>query len=70
MGTSYDLRVVQVVEETPDAHSMSLQVPEASRDEFSYRPGQFLAVAVPYELTGVGDAECLSNLKQSTSTLV
>jgi 3-ketosteroid 9alpha-monooxygenase subunit B len=57
--SSYDLRVVSVVEETADAHSVSFAVPEGAEGEFAYKPGQFLTLAVPSDLTGVA-ARCYS----------
>jgi len=57
--SSYDLRVVGVVEETADAHSVSFAVPEGAEAEFAYKPGQFLTLAVPSDLTGVA-ARCYS----------
>ncbi|QIG43068.1 ferredoxin--NADP reductase [Nocardioides anomalus] len=55
--SSYDLRVVGVVEETADAHSVSFAPPAGV--DFSYRPGQFLTLAVPSDQTGVA-ARCYS----------
>ncbi|HEX5086327.1 MAG TPA: ferredoxin--NADP reductase [Nocardioides sp.] len=57
--SSYDLCVVGVVAETADAHSVSFAVPEGAEEEFGYRPGQFLTLAVPSDLTGVA-ARCYS----------
>jgi 3-ketosteroid 9alpha-monooxygenase subunit B len=57
--SSYELRVVGVVEETADAHSVSFAVPERAEAEFDYKPGQFLTLAVPSDLTGVA-ARCYS----------
>jgi 3-ketosteroid 9alpha-monooxygenase subunit B len=57
--SSYDRRVVGVVEETADAHSVSFAVPEGAEAEFAYKPGQFLTLAVPSDLTGVA-ARCYS----------
>lgn len=59
MSQSYDLRVVRVVEETTDAHSVSFAVPEAVGAEFDYKPGQFLTLGVPSDQTGVA-ARCYS----------
>lgn len=56
---SFDLRVLDVVEETADAHSITLEVPDELAAHFAYRPGQFLTVAVPSDLTGVA-ARCYS----------
>lgn len=55
----HTLTVVDVVEETADAHSISFAVPDDAADAFVYRPGQFLTVAVPSDLTGVA-ARCYS----------
>jgi 3-ketosteroid 9alpha-monooxygenase subunit B len=41
--------VAQVVEETPDARSLVLDVPEPLRPQFAYRAGQFLTFRVPVE---------------------
>jgi 3-ketosteroid 9alpha-monooxygenase subunit B len=57
--SSYDLQVVGVVEETADAHSVSFGVPEGAGEEFDYKPGQFLTLAVPSDQTGVA-ARCYS----------
>ncbi|MBJ7357009.1 ferredoxin--NADP reductase [Nocardioides sp.] len=55
----FDLTVVDVVEETADAHSVSFAVPEGAEAEFDYKPGQFLTLAVPSDQTGVA-ARCYS----------
>ncbi|MQW75046.1 2Fe-2S iron-sulfur cluster binding domain-containing protein [Nocardioides sp. dk4132] len=56
---SFELKVIDVVEETADAHSITVEVPEGAEEHFAYRPGQFLTVAVPSERTGVA-ARCYS----------
>lgn len=56
---SYELTVVDVVPETPDAKSISFAVPAGAEEAFRYRPGQFLTLAVPSEQTGVV-ARCYS----------
>ncbi len=56
---SFDLTVVDVVEETEDARSISFEVPADALEHFVYKPGQCLTVAVPSELTGVA-ARCYS----------
>lgn len=43
------LRVVEVVEETPDARSFVLDVPVDLAERFAYVPGQFLTLRVPHE---------------------
>ena len=53
------LRVVDVIEETADARSIVLEVPDDARAEFDYKPGQFLTVAVPSDETGTV-ARCYS----------
>lgn len=55
----FELEVVEVVEETADARSISFRVPEGAEEHFRYRPGQFLTLAVPSEQTGVA-ARCYS----------
>lgn len=44
---SYLLPVVEVVEETHDALTVALEVPAGLEEQFAYRPGQFLTIAVP-----------------------
>lgn len=56
---SFELEVVDVVEETDDARSISFGVPAGAEEQFRYRPGQFLTLAVPSDLTGVA-ARCYS----------
>ncbi|WP_436699776.1 2Fe-2S iron-sulfur cluster-binding protein [Nocardioides sp. BYT-33-1] len=56
---SFVLDVVDVVEETADAKSISFAVPAGAEEKFGYRPGQFLTVAVPSEQTGIA-ARCYS----------
>ena len=56
---SFALTVVDVVDETEDARSVSFAVPEGAEEKFSYRPGQFLTVAVPSDRTGIA-ARCYS----------
>ena len=51
------VRVVEVVRETPDAHSLVLEPLDG--DRFDYRAGQFLTVRVPSERPG-GAARCYS----------
>jgi len=56
---SFLLNVVDVVDETADARSVSFEVPAESPEKFVYKPGQFLTVAVPSDQTGVA-ARCYS----------
>jgi 3-ketosteroid 9alpha-monooxygenase subunit B len=59
--TSYELEVVDVVDETTDARSITFRVPPEAGAEFNYRPGQFLTVAVPSEVSETGlAARCYS----------
>lgn len=44
---THRLRVVRVIAETADAHSLVLQAPPESADRFTYRPGQFLTLKLP-----------------------
>jgi 3-ketosteroid 9alpha-monooxygenase subunit B len=56
---SFVLDVVDVVEETADAKSISFAVPADAAEKFAYKPGQFLTVAVPSDQTGIA-ARCYS----------
>jgi 3-ketosteroid 9alpha-monooxygenase subunit B len=56
---SFELTVVDVVDETPEARSISFAVPEGAEEAFRYKPGQFLTLAVPSDQTGVA-ARCYS----------
>jgi 3-ketosteroid 9alpha-monooxygenase subunit B len=56
---SFELKVLDVVEETEDARSISFEVPEDVAGHFDYKPGQFLTLAVPSEQTGIA-ARCYS----------
>ena len=56
---SFVLKVLDVVEETSEAHSIVFEVPDDLAEQFAYTPGQFLTVAVPSEQTGLA-ARCYS----------
>ncbi|WP_326664535.1 ferredoxin--NADP reductase [Streptomyces sp. NBC_00385] len=56
---SLTVRVVKVIRETADAHSLVLEPADGERARFAYRPGQFLTVRVPSERPG-GAARCYS----------
>ncbi|GAA3067728.1 ferredoxin--NADP reductase [Streptosporangium carneum] len=56
---SLKVRVVEVIRETADAHSLVLEPEEGDRDRFGYRPGQFLTIRVPTTREG-GAARCYS----------
>lgn len=58
--TPLTVRVVKVVEETADAHSLVLEPTDGSADKFRYKPGQFLTVRVPSEREGGAVARCYS----------
>ena len=56
---SFEVRVVEVIEETSDACSFVLEPDEGEASHFTYRPGQFLTVNVPTDRDG-GAARCYS----------
>jgi 3-ketosteroid 9alpha-monooxygenase subunit B len=58
-GGVYTLTVLDVIERTADACSFAFAVPEDAAEAFEYKPGQFLTLAVPSDLTGVA-ARCYS----------
>ena len=47
-ASCHELRVGRIVQETPDARSIVLEVSEALKSRFAYRPGQFLSFKIPY----------------------
>jgi 3-ketosteroid 9alpha-monooxygenase subunit B len=55
----FKLRVADVVPETDDAHSVVFEIPEELAQRFRYRPGQFLTLRLPSDLTGTV-ARCYS----------
>ncbi|GAA3831951.1 ferredoxin--NADP reductase [Nocardioides panacisoli] len=56
---SFELKVVDIVDETTEARSISFEVPEGAAEKFAYKPGQFLTLAVPSDQTGIA-ARCYS----------
>jgi 3-ketosteroid 9alpha-monooxygenase subunit B len=56
---SVRVQVSDVIDESPDARSLVLAVPETQRDRFRYRPGQFLTLRIPSDHTG-SVARCYS----------
>jgi 3-ketosteroid 9alpha-monooxygenase subunit B len=70
MSEAHRARVVEVIRETGDAHSLVLEVDDAAREAFAYRPGQFLTVAVPSDQTGtVARCYSLSSAPHETDLL-
>jgi len=59
MGEYYQVPVAEVVRETGDACSLVLDVPASLATTFAYRPGQFVTVRIPSDLTG-SVARCYS----------
>lgn len=53
------VRVVEVIRETADAHTLVLEPEGEGRDSFSYKPGQFLTIRIPSDRPG-GAARCYS----------
>ena len=49
MSNYLALRVARVIEETADASSVVFDVPAHLGELFSYKPGQFLTLRVPFE---------------------
>jgi 3-ketosteroid 9alpha-monooxygenase subunit B len=51
MSTSryHTLTVAKVIKETADAHSILFDVPASLAEQFSYQPGQFITLKLPYE---------------------
>ncbi|MGF7119747.1 ferredoxin--NADP reductase [Rhodococcus sp. AG1013] len=53
------LTVSGVIEETPDSRSLVFDVPADMKSKFQYKPGQFLTLRIPSDLTG-SVARCYS----------
>ncbi len=47
-ASSHELRVHRIVQETSDARSIVLEIPEELQSRFAYRAGQFLSFKIPY----------------------
>ncbi|TDD42537.1 ferredoxin--NADP reductase [Saccharopolyspora elongata] len=57
--TVWKLRVVEVIRETADAHTLVLEHSEQPGEPFGYLPGQFLTIRIPSDRPG-GAARCYS----------
>lgn len=57
-GPYYPLRVARVIDETADARSFVFEIPEALRERFAYRAGQFLSFRI--EVDGHRLVRCYS----------
>lgn len=53
------VRVVEVIRETADAHTLVLEPEGGDHASFTYKPGQFLTIRIPSERQG-GAARCYS----------
>ncbi|TMM46933.1 ferredoxin--NADP reductase [Colwellia ponticola] len=43
------LKVIEVIKETSDAHSILFDLPASLIEQYSYQPGQFVTLKLPYE---------------------
>ncbi|WP_204017055.1 ferredoxin--NADP reductase [Sphaerimonospora thailandensis] len=59
MSPQLKVRVVEVIKETPDAHSLVLEPADGDHARFGYKPGQFLTIRVP-TTRPEGAARCYS----------
>lgn len=57
--TGLQARVVEVIRETADAHTLVLEPGEGLEGSFNYKPGQFLTLRIPSDREG-GAARCYS----------
>ena len=46
---AHELRVARTIQETHDSLSIVLEIPDALRETFAYRAGQFLSFKIPHE---------------------
>lgn len=51
-GPGFQLEVIDVIDETPDARSIVMKVTDDLRERFTYLPGQFLTFRIPSDQTG------------------
>lgn len=56
---AFELKVLDVVDETDLARSISFEIPAGGEEHFRYKPGQFLTLAIPSDQTVVA-ARCYS----------
>jgi 3-ketosteroid 9alpha-monooxygenase subunit B len=47
-ASCHELRVARIVQETREARSIVFEIPEALKERFAYRAGQFLTFKIPY----------------------
>lgn len=66
----HELRIARIVQETADTRSFVLEVPDALRDRFAYRAGQFLTFQVPWRGTTLGRCYSLSSSPECDPELV
>lgn len=65
----YELPIKDVIQETPDAISIVIEVPPHLRDTFSYKPGQYLTVEVVVEGQKMRRAYSLSSSPHTDNEL-
>lgn len=65
----HELRIARIVQETADARSFVLEVPDALRDRFAYRAGQFLTFQVPWRGQTLGRCYSLSSSPECDAEL-
>lgn len=61
----HQLRILKIVQETPDARSFVLEVPADATDKFRYRAGQFLTFRVPHEAGAFNRCYSLSSAPET-----
>src|SRR5215475_11302336 len=61
----HQLRIAKIVEETPDARSFVLEVPDDLADRFRYRAGQFLTFRVPHDAGAFNRCYSLSSAPET-----
>src|SRR5689334_7392891 len=61
----HQLRIAKIVQETPDARSIVLEVPDDLSDRFRYRAGQFLTFRVPHDAGAFNRCYSLSSAPET-----
>ena len=49
MNAFYALKIKEIIRETPQAVSLSFEIPSELQDKFSYKAGQYTTLRIPYE---------------------
>jgi len=60
-ASCHELRVARIIDETHDSRSIVFEIPDALRQTFRYKAGQFLSFKIPYEGRVLGRSYSLAS---------